>query len=815
MDVQKCLLLLESLRVLPEEFFSANLTQYKRSVLRHELTKGLPDVLELLKELMNPNSPADVYDHSLRCFSSWVEFGVPLMEGEPVIVQVFNSLHNEALFDTAVDTLVNVFSHPDAHRFPYTIQKLLPHVLQLQTMFQKASEASNMDICQGLSQIIVAVAENHTKLIVESSICQEEGRRQNSMNLLQMVLACSSLPGHYPVDENSSNMPFTFWYLLQDDILASDAEKYRLLLPLYQPVFFSLIEILLIKVQYPPEEEYETWTAEEKEQFRCYRQDIGDTMMYSFSILREPLLGHLCSVLAGAVENSKITDLRWQVIEGIFFLFGSVAESVDLEENAYLPTLLSLLPKIPCSNVKFISTALYMIGSFGEWINCHPESLTSVIPLILQGLGNAEVATAATMSLKDVTRENLDHIQPYVNQIFTASKNALDGNILKARERIRLMSALGQVLSVLPFDDIMQYLNTLLTPVIQELGQLVKQEPTPAVRANISLKLNMLSWMVASLDTDRPTSENMEGQKQQEVKLDQPKPVFLVMQQVAPIVQELLSKWMNDASIVELVCELFKRSLRTLMDDFAPMATDTAQMLIQMYQTVPHAVILDLSKQLILLFSTDERFFSTLKVLLNSLCDKTLELYQKGLQNYTDVIEGFMNLMAQVLKKTKPLLADGTYNIPGLFQAGVQALALPEQHTVKAACSFLNEFLSVGSELPALKQVVNSDGHLLVDRILRAIGGESPRGVVDSLSDVLNALNKFYVEQTSKCMNDIIQTEGYPSNRVTLSDKEYFVKMVLRERGNKRKHREIVKEFALKCRGLYGTEYAAQISAIV
>lgn len=51
-------------------------------------------------------------------------------------------------------------------------------------------------------------------------------------------------------------------------------------------------------------------------------------------------------------------------------------------------------------------------------------------------------------------------------------------------------------------------------------------QPTPAVRANISLKLNMLSWMVASLDTDRPTSENMEGQKQ-EVKSDQPKPVSL------------------------------------------------------------------------------------------------------------------------------------------------------------------------------------------------------------------------------------------------------------------------------------------------
>ena len=59
-------------------------------------------------------------------------------------------------------------------------------------------------------------------------------------------------------------------------------------------------------------------------------------------------------------------------------------------------------------------------GSYSEWINCHPEYLSCVIPLILQGLQglqNSEIAESATMSLKDVTAENLDHIQPYAPQI--------------------------------------------------------------------------------------------------------------------------------------------------------------------------------------------------------------------------------------------------------------------------------------------------------------------------------------------------------------------------------------------------------------
>ena len=50
----------------------------------------------------------------------------------------------------------------------------------------------------------------------------------------------------------------------------------------------------------------------------------------------------------------------------------------------------------------------------------HPGSLRSAIPLLLQALNNPEVAMAASMALKDVTRENLDHIQPYVQEILQA-----------------------------------------------------------------------------------------------------------------------------------------------------------------------------------------------------------------------------------------------------------------------------------------------------------------------------------------------------------------------------------------------------------
>ena len=51
-----------------------------------------------------------------------------------------------------------------------------------------------------------------------------------------------------------------------------------------------------------------------------------------------------------------------QTVEGIFFMFGSMAECVDLEESIYLPMLMNMVPSINFNNITLLSTALYMIG---------------------------------------------------------------------------------------------------------------------------------------------------------------------------------------------------------------------------------------------------------------------------------------------------------------------------------------------------------------------------------------------------------------------------------------------------------------------
>lgn len=45
------------------------------------------------------------------------------------------------------------------------------------------------------------------------------------------------------------------------------------------------MEIFIAKLQLP--NSYEDWSPEEKERLRCYRIDIGDTMVYMISMIGE------------------------------------------------------------------------------------------------------------------------------------------------------------------------------------------------------------------------------------------------------------------------------------------------------------------------------------------------------------------------------------------------------------------------------------------------------------------------------------------------------------------------------------------------
>lgn len=807
---QALTMLLELLTVLPEELQSMHISSSQRGIVRNALQSAVPQILNLVQEIFyQSDDTTNMHQMALKCYSSWSQLDPCVLEYEPLLLSTLKLAYNEDLCQTALEALTNVVLHPESHKCPNSILKLVGKIIKLEDLLSKAIQEKDMDICCCIYGLFIALGETHAKLLLDT-ILEKTEYRDIIIKLISLILQCSRTPGQYPIDEICSEQTFGFWYTLQDEIVASEPAKYESYLRLFHPLFQSLVDTYLTKIQYPKEDTYHLWHNDEKESFRCYRQDVGDSFMYCYNILRESMLANLMAHLSLAVNKASVNSSDWQYLEACLFAFQAIAESVDLGEKHYLPQFFSNLPKILLQNVQVISTTMDAIGSYAEWINVHPEVLEHVIPLLMMGIQNTDISPSSTMALKDITRDCQPSLQPFAEQILSASQEALSR--LKSRERIRLMSTIGQVLSIMPLNYIMSYLETLLTPIIHQLQHTVTEQQSSNSKMTIILNLNILSMLFSTLDI-RP-KDDTQASKVSDDERNLPQPVFLVLKQVMPLLVTIASNWMSDEHITEALCDTLKRATSTLLEECHPLIDDILQLLLHVYQFCPHNSVLDMSKQMMMLFGQDKDKKAELMAFFAQICAKSLNLFRANLRENTVVVEILFQMLSQVIKKIPYFLESEDVDLAALFQCSIVALCLPEKPTVKAASSFIAEFINHSREVPAMLNVVNNYGESLVGQVLKVIGGESPRSMVEHMPDILMALNKKYFDNLCRWMSTFLRQQDFPSQHVSPVQKEHFTRMVLRERSNKRKLKETISEFSLICRGLIGTEYAAKTTGL-
>uniref|UniRef100_A0A4W3HVW4 Importin 13 n=1 Tax=Callorhinchus milii TaxID=7868 RepID=A0A4W3HVW4_CALMI len=525
-----------------------------------------------------------------------------------------------------------------------------------------------METSHGICRIAVTLGENHSR-----SLLEQVEHWQTFLALVNMIMFCTGIPGHYPVNETTSSLTLTFWYTLQDDIMSFEAEKQAVYLHVYRPVYFQLVDVLLHKAQFPSDEEYSSWSSDEKEQFRIYRVDISDTLMYVYEMLGAELLSNLYDKLGRLLTNTE-QSTSWQHIEACLYGFQSIAETNDVNYSDVIPGLIGLIPRINISNVQLADTVMFTIGALAEWLADHPVMINSVLPLVLHALGNPELSISSVSTLKKICRECKYDLPPYAANIVAISQDVLMKQIHKTSQCMWLMQALGFLLSALQVEEILRNLHSLISPYIQQLEKLADEPPNPSNKLAIIHILGLLSNLFTTLDISHHDDEPEGTGAKKKSTLQGPNPVVVVLQQVFQLIQKVLSKWLNDAQVVEAVCAIFEKSVKTLLDDFAPMIAQLSEMLGQMYSTIPQA----------------------------------------------------------------------------------------------------------------------------------------SASLMDHFAEILFALNKHCITYLSIWLKEVMQQQNFPSARLTPEQKETFSQQILRERVNKRRVKDIVKEFTLLCRGLHGTEYAAE-----
>lgn len=482
---------------------------------------------------------------------------------------------------------------------------------------------------------------------------------------------------------------------------------------------------------------------------------------------------------------------KWYQYESILHLLRGASESVDTEENTFVPEMLKVLPKLP-KHPKVMDSLVFFLGSLSEWLNSHPSEIANVIPILLQGLENVETATACSFSLKDICHECAMLMDETLsNEVLQACYKGLANNKTPAKICIRLFEIGGYVVSALPSQQINAQLEVLVSPLFQWFKDIVTKEKSKTNKRLIHY-LNCFLGLFRTLD---PFEEQVDH------------PVSIVFGQLIPLFR-FLKPWCDTEEVVVAATLCIQKALEISREKLAPHVNITSECLADFFSIHPYGCILDASSTLIGMFGSvpecTERV-RNLYLLLTPVCINIIESGEG--RNLPDCLQSFMEFLTRVIKTVPEFLITNEEQQKSVIKCALIILNYPEAPTIKSASNFLITYINFSSCFSSAKEMVEYVGRDIIVQSLLCIGGVAPRHTIDHFAEIILALNKNFVSLLASWLGEVITKEGFPTVNASLTQKEHFKKAVLREKASKRRMKEIVKDFSLACRGLQGMAY--------
>lgn len=104
------------------------------------------------------------------------------------------------------------------------------------------------------------------------------------------------------------------------------------------------------------------------ETFRCYRQDISDTLLCCFDVLHTQILKLLSESLDEGIQAIQANISNWPVLEAAIHGFCAISQQIESTEYEEIVKLMRVLNEIPYKtiNEKLLGTALETVGSYSE-----------------------------------------------------------------------------------------------------------------------------------------------------------------------------------------------------------------------------------------------------------------------------------------------------------------------------------------------------------------------------------------------------------------------------------------------------------------
>lgn len=228
-------------------------------------------------------------------------------------------------------------------------------------------------------------------------------------------------------------------------------------------------------------------------------------------MLHNHLLEILITYLDECLVNIQRDPTQWTQLEACIYAIYSIAEHIETDERIGLPKFIITLSEIPYDKLheKLLGTALdsigmpqtneylgnscfklmtlFISGAYSEWFKDNPTYIPHAIRVLVVGLNSSQTAQAS-LGLKDLCRECQIHLKPYAEPLLQACLQAISNGHLINSDEVRLMYSIGKLMSMLSPEDVLRWLDIVVSPCFSELQSLVQSQTVSHLEALESIE---------------------------------------------------------------------------------------------------------------------------------------------------------------------------------------------------------------------------------------------------------------------------------------------------------------------------------------
>lgn len=293
----------------------------------------------------------------------------------------FDALSSQDLFETAAELLCELIHETqELEDNMAVIERIVPRLIALQP--QLLVDKDDGEKLRLWARIYTEAGETYRMLII-----------QHTETFLPLVQAISECAANEDLDV--VKITFTFWYRLGQTL-----GKQRTISPVITEVYKSVLDNFIRHIHFPPD--IEQTTAEDAEEFRNFRHDIGDVIKdCSYVLGADYALERIYAQLTVALSQVG-GNVSWQEIEAPLFCLRSLGGEIDwTQQHSKILQIMSVLPNLPPHpRVRYAATML--ISRYTPWVAKHPDYIPEILVYIQAGFENSdlEVISAAGCALK-------------------------------------------------------------------------------------------------------------------------------------------------------------------------------------------------------------------------------------------------------------------------------------------------------------------------------------------------------------------------------------------------------------------------------